>query len=115
MNIELLLTAIMMVESGGNPNAVGDQGRSIGPYQIQRAYWQDSGVAGNYRMCRNKTYARRVVLAYWKRHCPRALASRDFKTLARIHNGGPSGHRNSATIRYWNKVQMHMKGSRCKR
>ncbi len=29
-----LLLAIMMVESGGKPNAVGDKGKAVGAYQI---------------------------------------------------------------------------------
>jgi len=34
--------AIRQVESGGRLDAVGDKGRSIGPYQIQEGYWKDA-------------------------------------------------------------------------
>ena len=40
-----LLDAIRRVETGGckNPaNAVGDNGKAIGPFQIHRVYWQDA-------------------------------------------------------------------------
>ena len=37
-----LFYAIMMVESGGDVNAVGDNGKSIGAYQIQEGYWRDA-------------------------------------------------------------------------
>ena len=34
--------AIKEVESSGNENAVGDNGRSIGPLQTQRAYYNEA-------------------------------------------------------------------------
>ena len=100
-----LFDAIRHVESGGNANAVGDGGRSIGPYQIQRAYWRDSGVPGRYEQVRDRTYSERVMVAYWRRHCPAALARGDWQTLARVHNGGPAGARIKATRPYWAKVK----------
>lgn len=107
-----LFDAIRQVETGGAPNhgrhAVGDRGRSLGPYQISRAYWQDSGLAGAYDNVRDAGYAQRVMLAYWTRYCPAALARRDFRTLARIHNGGPSGCRKAATLNYWKRVSRHL-------
>ena len=42
-NLRPLFDAIREVESGGNPDAVGDGGRSIGPYQIQ---WRDVNDCG---------------------------------------------------------------------
>jgi hypothetical protein len=33
---------------------------------------------------------------------------KDFETLARIHNGGPRGHKNPATVGYWNKVRKNL-------
>lgn len=35
------LDALAIVESNNNPNAIGDNGRSRGAYQIQLAVWQD--------------------------------------------------------------------------
>jgi len=107
--IELLLSAMVIVESGGNPNAVGDGGKSIGPLQIQYAYWKDSGVGGEYKQCKDLEYAKRVVRAYWKRYCPKALKQGDLQTLARVHNGGPRGHKIKATRVYWSKVSKNIK------
>jgi hypothetical protein len=106
-----LFDAIRAVESGGAVNsrdAVGDGGRSIGPYQISLAYWQDSGVRGSWGQCRDDRYSKVVMLAYWSRYCPEALRRRDFETLARIHNGGPTGHLKQSTLRYWGLVQARL-------
>lgn len=102
------LRAIRTVETGGEPNggrdAIGDQGRSIGPYQIGLAYFKDSNVKGQWEDVRDPAFAERVMIAYWRRYCPAALASNDFETLARVHNGGPRGAAKNATLPYWRKV-----------
>jgi hypothetical protein len=111
-----LFEAIRQVETGGetNPEASnGDGGASIGPYQIQRSYWSDavdhdpSLVANGqtYQNVRDAAYAERVILAYWSRYAK----SWDNETLARIHNGGPKGHRKAATLKYWAKVQKELR------
>lgn len=103
-----VLDAIQVVETGGERdagrNALGDGGRSLGPLQIQRAYWLDAGVHGRYEDCRDPAYARTVAIAYWKRWCPDALAEVDAETLARVHNGGPRGMQKPATRAFWRKV-----------
>ena len=111
-DLQPLFDAIRHVETGSHPkpaNAVGDGGRSLGPYQISRRYWQDSGVPGRYQSVRQGNYAERVILAYWHRYCPDALARRDYQTLARVHNGGPDGSRQRSTLAYWRKVQARLK------
>lgn len=97
--------ALHQVETSGRHGAIlGDNGRSLGPLQISRAYWQDSRVPGKYEQVVDLAYARRVVTAYLKRYAPKAWAAGDVRTLARIHNGGLNGHRKTATISYSNKV-----------
>jgi predicted chitinase len=103
-----LFNAIREVETGTHPdpaNARGDGGRSLGPYQITVAYWKDSGVPGRYDQVRNRAYAERVMIAYWQRFCPEALAKGDWRTLAKVHNGGPNGPAVPKTIVYWLKVR----------
>lgn len=98
--------ALHQVETSGRTGAIlGDGGRALGPLQIHRAYWQDAGLAGRYEDCARLEYSIRVVDAYLRRFAPRAHAAGDCRTLARVHNGGPSGHRKAATIPYANKVQ----------
>jgi hypothetical protein len=108
---ERLLDAIATVESGNNPNVVGDGGKAIGVFQIWRVYWQDAvqhdpSIGGCYEDCRDPEYARRIVIAYMDRYAP---ANASDETLARIHNGGPRGHKKAATTKYWNKVKKAMK------
>ena len=105
-----LLDAIEQVESGGRVNAVGDNGKAIGPFQIHRVYWQDAvehdpSIGGSYSDCRDPQYARRIVRAYMDRYAPRGASD---EVLARIHNGGPKGHRKDATIKYWVKVRKRL-------
>ena len=111
-----LLEAIRIVESGGNDNAVGDGGKAIGPYQIWRAYWKDAleydpSIGGSYENCYERKYAERVVQAYMARYAnERRLGHAPTEEdIARIHNGGPNGHRKKATVSYWEKVQKELK------
>ena len=111
-----LFRAIRVVETSAvakPQEAVGDNGRSIGPYQISHAYWKDSGLAGKWRHCRGRAYSEAVMLAYWKRHCPESLRSGEAQVLARVHNGGPKGQRRNATWAYWGKVRKHLTKATC--
>ena len=116
MNLSILFAAIMMVESGGDVNAVGDGGRSLGPYQIGRAYWTDARqfdktLPSYERGVKDSLTCRRAMRAYWLRYCPEALNRGDFETLARVHNGGPNGMRVKATKGYWKRVKAELKKS----
>lgn len=104
-----LLDAIRHVESGGNDDAVGDNGNALGPYQLWVSYWQDATewcreLGGAYDNCRSRVYAERCMVAYWHRYCRKALTDGDHETLARVHNGGPKGAAKEATQKYWVKV-----------
>ena len=114
--LDELLDAIRKVESGGlkdgGRKAVGDGGKAIGPYQIHRAYWEDSKVPGKHEDCREPEYARKVVLAYWKRYAPKSLEAVDAQSLARVHNGGPDGAKQDCTLTFWRKVERELKAAR---
>lgn len=108
---EAFMQAVWRVEAGGRLNPPdGDGGRSIGPLQISRAYWQDSGIGGTWEDVRDFDVAVRCAFGYWSRWCPEALQNRDWETLARVHNGGPRGAQKSATLRYWLRVKEAMDG-----
>ena len=102
--------ALHQVETSGRHGAIlGDNGRSLGPLQISRAYHADSRVAGSYEQVTDLAYSRRVATAYLKRYAPQAWAQGDVETLARVHNGGPAGARKQATLPYAEKVRRAMR------
>lgn len=104
------LDAVAQVESASCDTVVGDGGKAIGRMQIWKIYWQDAmakcpKIGGEYQNCTQKVYAERIVVAYLLRYAPNAVASKDWQTLARIHNGGPKGATKAATRGYWVKVR----------
>jgi len=105
-----ILDAICFVESSHRADPPdGDLGKAIGPYQIHEVYWRDAiaadpGLGGSYQDCRQRAYAERVIAAYMQRYVPEAWAAGDAEVIARVHNGGPTGHRESGTLRYWQRV-----------
>jgi len=102
--------ALHHVETSGRLGPIkGDNGAALGPLQIHRAYWQDSGVPGTYSQCADLAYSRRVVTAYLRRYARNAWERGDAFSLARVHNGGPSGANKRATLRYGQKVVNAMK------
>lgn len=104
-----VLDAIRYVESGNRSNPPdGDDGRSIGPYQIMAGYHADGCGCGDYQSVRTQAHAEATVIGYWRRHCPRAMKRGEWETLARVHNGGPVGHHKTATRKYWQKVRKAM-------
>ena len=105
-----LLAALKQIESGGDCAAQGDYEHgsptAIGCYQIHYVYWVDAveydkSIGGEWNDCFNEAYAERVVRAYMKRYAPKDATMKD---MARIHNGGPNGHKKWATCVYWAKV-----------
>jgi len=114
-----VLDAIAIVESAGDPNAIGDNGNAIGLFQIWESYWTDgierSGVGGEYTDCFDPAYARMVVLGYMDRYATpdrlgRAVTQKD---IAYLHNGGPravwaKGKKLNNLETYWSKVRRTM-------
>lgn len=107
-----IMSALRIVESGGDDNAVGDGGKAIGPYQIWRIYWKDAvefdpSIGGKYEDCFDRKYAEKVVRAYMRRYAnERRLGhAPTYEEIARIHNGGPNGHKKKSTVKYWKKVE----------
>jgi len=102
--IDRLLDAIAKVESYHDPDAIGDGGRAAGAYQIHRSYWADGtkflGVTWDYSLAADPVKAREVVRAYLL-HYGRGCT---LLEMARIHNGGPTGHKKPSTLAYARKI-----------
>ena len=74
-------------------------------------YWADAveydkTIGGEWNDCFNEAYAERVVRAYMKRY---AFNGATMQDMAKIHNGGPRGHKKWATCFYWAKVSKVLK------
>ena len=103
------------VEAKGQKTGVkpGDGGRAIGPLQIHYKYWFDAleadpRIGGKYSDCNKWGYSVKIVKAYLSRYVPDSLHTLDYKKMARVHNGGPSGHRKVATIPYWEEFKRNL-------
>ena len=104
-DIEQLLDAIARIESHCDPSAVGDGGRALGVYQIHRVYWEEDGteflgVDWPHRDAIDPRKARRIVKAYLLHYGK----GKSLLDMARIHNGGPHGHKKEATLCYARKI-----------
>ena len=105
-----LLPALAKVESNGNPRAVGDSGKALGELQIWSVVVQDVNRAHGTRYTHADAFdpakARDICRRYLAIYCtPKRLGRQPtMEDAARIWNGGPNGHRKSATEKYWHKV-----------
>ena len=104
-----LYDAIRPVESSGNDYAVGDDGKSKGPYGLTRPWWADACEAAGenwdydtYVWDRDR--CEYLMYWHWHRHCPAALQSLDFETLARVHRLPFDRYRPSNDA-YWRRVE----------
>lgn len=98
------ILSLMIVEGGFNPDNSFEP-ESIGPLQITEPYWIDSGIDHPYAKAYDVQLSIDAAYAYFDRYNSRALQKRDWETLARLHNGGPSMQ---GTDDYWQKVQNAM-------
>jgi hypothetical protein len=107
--ISNLISALIIVESSGNDQAIGDQGRAIGCLQIHKAVVLDvnriTGSHYRHQDMTNRVAARAVCEGYLK-HYGRGATT---EQLARRWNGGPTGDRKPATVAYWAKVKKVIK------
>ena len=93
--MEALLDAIAEVESGNNPNAVGDRGKAVGAYQLHEIYVAECNriaktaytAADRYDPIKSRDIARRV-LTYWGKRLEKDLGrAATAGDIAKIHNG----------------------------
>ena len=114
--IDTLINALCAVESNHNPRAIGDGGQAVGILQIHPIMIKDVN-----RILRKDAYTlsdrkdpgkSRMICRVYLLHYGKGKSN---EYLARIWNGGPSGHKKQATAKYWNKVKNILKGKdRCK-
>ena len=102
-----LLTALIVVESGGNPKAYSSHEGAVGILQIRQICLTDVNIRYNTSLelgdCYNPTVARWVCVHYLKMY-----NASSYEEAARIWNGGPKGMQKKATFRYWIKVKREL-------
>lgn len=112
---EQFCAALAAVESSNNARAFNEKENAIGIYQIRPAYFHDaqdfdkSLVKYKHDDCYNRTVAKLVIAAYFKRYTPKAFKNKDFEILAKLHNGGCQWMNKNAKTQgklseYWLKV-----------
>jgi len=100
-----ILFVLMTVESGGDINAVGDDGKAFGLYQIHAEYAADAGYQHDAAF--NPIFAQGIVKNYMARYATEERIGRPVtvEDICRIHNGGPNGYKKSSTDAYWAKCK----------
>lgn len=111
-----LLAALMMVESGGDPSAIGDGGKAVGVLQIHECVVDDvNRFYGTHYVWPGDCYDQQksitiasLYLEHWGR--PQRFRGKPptHEQLARIWNGGPNGHKAKSTKPYWRKVKKEL-------
>ena len=114
MNLSLLIAAMVLVESEGDPSKVGACG-GIGPLQITPICLRDIN-----RICQKTGDAKRIyttadcrdldksiemMMLYTDYYLERFELEGTAEERARIWNGGPRGYQKDSTEGYWQKVQ----------
>ena len=115
--IAMLISSLMIVESGGRADAIGDNGRAVGILQIHAECVQDVNrfahtdytLADRSDETKSKEICTKYLLHYGKRYKTKTGKEPTAEILARIWNGGPRGYKNERTRRYWQKVQAELK------
>jgi len=104
------IKAVAIVESHGDPNAIGDQGLAVGILQIQPVLVADCNrIVGHshYTLGDRATVAKSVEMfvVYSLHYAPDGPIS----TWARNWVGGPNGHRKKCTLPYLRRVESVLK------
>ena len=111
MSLLTLILALISVESNGDDNAIGDDGKAYGCLQLHASYVADAAEYAGEDWTHLDAFDREtsidIMLAYMSRYATEARLGRPVtaEDVARIHNGGPSGWRKASTEDYWIKVK----------
>ena len=112
MELLKIMAVLIMVESGGDSDAVGDNGLAYGILQMHQAYVSDAAQWAESDWQHTDAFdpskAEDIFIAYmsrYARHDTKPTGMSYVEYVSRIHNGGPMGWRKKATDPYWAKVQ----------
>jgi len=116
--LKILIPILIAIESGGDPNAVGDNEKAIGILQIHKICVDDVNriLDATDRGGWHYDYDDRLIPHYSKSMCKVYLTHYKPKwdgdyteleklcQLGRIWNGGPKGHTKPSTMKYRAKI-----------
>jgi hypothetical protein len=110
--LALVITALIAVESGGDVNAVGDNGKAVGPLQIWECVIVDVNriYKTNYKLEDRKNKEKSIEIAryYLSHYCSEKRLGRKAtaEDYARCWNAGPNFlNKKHKTDGYWNRVK----------
>ena len=110
----VLMSALIVVESAGNPKAVGARGEA-GCLQITQGCIEDvNRINGHVIFSREDCFLRSRSIAicqlYINHYATRERLGHEptDEDRARIWNGGPNGWKSPATLPYWRKVEREL-------
>ena len=115
MTLVKLISFLIIVESGGVDNAIGDNGKAVGCLQIHSIVVEDvnriydTDYQDKDRYDREKSIE--IAKLYLQHYASEERLGRQptIKDAARIWNGGPDGYREKETIQYWIKVKQQIR------
>lgn len=116
MNWLQFINILIIIESSGDINAIGDhhmKDKAYGILQIRQPYLDDVNRIANTKytiedVYKSETISKWATLTYLRHygnHYEKVTGKKATPEIyARIHNGGPNGWKKSSTKEYWNKV-----------
>jgi len=110
LNVDKLIPALKQVESQNNANAIGDNGKAKGILQIWEVVVADVNRVSKVKYTHDDAFdpvkAEAICRKYLALYCTAKRLGHEptMEDASRIWNGGPIGHKKSATNSYWKKV-----------
>ena len=105
-----LLLVIGTIESGLNPDAIGDNGKAYGQYQLWEIYIDDvnrtQGTNFTHQDAFDVEKAEQIVMLYTTYWCKKRNLPLTAENICRFHNGGSGWiFKPHKTDSYWNKCK----------
>jgi len=107
--LNLIIGILCVLESGGNPDAVGDGGKAIGILQIHKTMVEEvNRIEGRekYNLLMRRSPLKsmemaRIYLRHYEKYPDGGVPDQWYvEYCARIWNGGPDGYNEKETVKY---------------
>lgn len=111
MTLMQIILILIQIESGGNDNAIGDNGLAYGCLQMHACYVQDASEFSKEKWIHKDAFDREIsidiFISYMARYATEKRLGRPVmvEDIVRIHNGGPNGYKRKSTDAYWAKFR----------